>query len=249
MSSDPFGQAAGTPESFIANIDAARTPQQRAQALEAYENFFKGGASASAVAPEPGAAPAGLAPPSAPASGDAIKAAMEKARAATTPQARQRAVEELEALHRSNSAAATDAPQAAPEGFEPPRSPLEYHLVPPMGVDIQNDEALGALKGQLFDAGIPADLAGQAFANATRLHVNGATASPEAYDSALAQCKAALERQFGADAKSIAIDGVAYLNALADKQPALDEAVTLMLADPWAIATAANLQRAMKGRR
>jgi hypothetical protein len=252
MSNDPFGQGAGTAESFIAKITDAPTPQARTAALTAYEQFMMGGSGAApGQAAHPSSQAAGFAPPPAPqqSSADAIAAATQKAFSASTPMAKQRALEELEALHRANSGEPPGEPAAAlPEGFEPPRSALEYQLVPPKGIDIQNDEALGDLKNQLFDAGIPAAVAGQAFANAARMFTNGVLASPEAYDAAVLQCKGALEKQFGSEARSVALDGTAYLNALAARSPALGEHVTLMLADPWAVATAANLQRASRGK-
>jgi len=256
MSNDPFGQGSGTAESFIAQIQSAPTPTARTAALSAYEQFMMGGGGAAPAQATPIASQAsGFAPsappppPPSPSSADAIAAATEKVLAAPTSTAKQRALDELEALHRANSGEPPEEPAATlPEGFEPPRSALEYQLVPPKGIDIQNDEALGDLKNQLFDAGIPAAVAGQAFSNAARMFTNGILASPEAYDAAVLQCKGALEKQFGVDARSIAIDGTAYLNALAAKSPALDEHVTLLLADPWAVATAANLQRASKGK-
>jgi hypothetical protein len=253
MSNDPFGQGAGTAESFIAQIQSAPTPSARTAALSAYEQFMMGGSGAQAAPGAPLSSQASWsapvsplpAPPLPPPNADAIAAATEKAFSASTPMAKQRALEELEALHRAGSGEPPGEPAAAlPEGFEPPRSPLEYQLVPPKGIDIQNDEALGDLKSQLFDAGIPAAVAGQAFANAARMFTNGVLASPEAYDAAVLQCKGALEKQFGSEARRVALDGTAYLNALAARSPALGEHVTLMLADPWAVATAANLQRA-----
>ena len=101
------------------------------------------------------------------------------------------------------------------------------------------------MKGALFEAGVPASVAGQAFTNAASLHASGANATPEAYDAALVKCRAALDKQWGADAPNIARDGLAYFDNLA-KNPKLKETVELLYADPWAISPAAQMYRASK---
>jgi hypothetical protein len=247
MSNDPFGQSAGSPESYIQAIMDAPVGHAKEAALARYEDFAKRQVSGGSAAPgSGGAAPSfqrssEAAPP---ANIDAaIKEAFQRATQGEDGYIRAQGKADLERLYEQQGAA-TGGDNGAGQGFEAPRSPAEYHFTTTPGVDVQNHAGVGELKNALFEAGVPAPIANQAFLNASRMAGEGVLATPEAHASAVSQCRQTLDRTYGADAVSIAKDGATYLNALADRDPRLNEPVAVMLADPWAVATAATMYRA-----
>lgn len=177
----------------------------------------------------------------------AYSAALQTAMDAPTPQARAKAVDALEALARQR---AEPAPAGSPtvepmEGFEAPASGLAYQFeqaLPP-GVEIADETALGALKGSLASAGVPAEIANAAFADIARLTDDGAYANAGDYDAAVAICRAQLHRVHGDGAKGLIADAVAWIEEAVRANPALEEAATAALASPMAIQAAANMRR------
>ena len=177
----------------------------------------------------------------------AIKAAFDRVMSAPTPSARAEANAELERLY-ERKAASSPPPEQAEEGLQidatAPRSPLEYKFAAPPGMEITDEVEGGELRAALFEAGVPTGLANQAFVNAAHLHASGVRIDDaQAYDAAVVKCRQALDKRFGADASTVAREGAAYLNALGDRSAALREPMTLLLADPFAVAAAANLAR------
>lgn len=183
----------------------------------------------------------------------AYEAALKGAQAAETPQARGRYVAEMEFLAkqlpepgsapRADPVTGQPAPPTEEQAFPAPASAMEYQFHAPPGVEIMNETAAGALKAGLYDAGVPAPFAGEVFRHVAELHSAGAFVDGAAYDAALVQCKQALAQRHGEAAKDIVRDGVAYLNALADRNPSLEEAVAHAMASPYAVTMAANLRR------
>lgn len=173
----------------------------------------------------------------------------------STPQASSARRDRLEALHIAKAAAAEGAPPArgpvtgqapAPtedEAYPAPATAMEYQFQPPPGVEIVNEAAAGAVKGALFEAGVPAPLADAAFQQIAEMHVAGAFADAGSYDAAVAQCKASIHAKHGDAAPAMLRDAAAYLNRLADQHPALEDAVAQAMASPFIVAQAANLHR------
>lgn len=178
-------------------------------------------------------------------------AALQAAMDAPTPQARAKAVDALEVLAKQRAAGAPAGaggqpqPAAPEEGFEAPASGLAYQFeqgLPP-GVEITDTTALGALKGSLAGAGVPAEIGNAAFADIARLSATGIYESQAAYDAACASCEAQIERVHGDGAKSLIADARSWIEAAVRANPALDEAATFAMASPMAIQAAANMKR------
>lgn len=172
----------------------------------------------------------------------------------TTPQASRARQDRLEALHIAKASAAPAAPVRDPftgqapaptenEAYPAPATAMEYQFQPPPGVEIVNEAAAGAVKGALFEAGVPAPLADAAFQQIAEMHVAGAFADAGSYDAAVAQCKATIHAKHGDAAPAMLRDAAAYLNRLADQHPALEDAVAQAMASPFIVAQAANLHR------
>lgn len=184
----------------------------------------------------------------------AYEVALNGAQAAETPQARQKFVDQMAILSHQLPApgtapaidpTTTGQPPARSEdvAFPAPASASEYQFQAPPGVEVQNEVAAGALKAGLHEAGVPAPLVGEVFRQVAEMHANGAFADDRSYDAAVAQCRATLIGKHGEAAPALIREGVAYLNRLADRNPALEDAVAHALASPYAVAMAANLAR------
>lgn len=186
----------------------------------------------------------------APANPDAAyAAALETAMSAETPQARAKAVDALEALAKQRAEPAVGnvaVPAGEPqEGFEAPSTGLAYQFeqaVPP-GLDIVDTTALGALKGSLANAGVPAEVGNAAFGDIARLTADGAYMSEAAYEEACGLCRSQLERVHGEGAKGLIADALAWIEDAVRANPALEEAAAAALASPMAIQAAANMRR------
>jgi hypothetical protein len=113
----------------------------------------------------------------------------------------------------------------------------------PPGVEIVDTTALGALKGSLAQAGVPAEIGNGAFSDIARLSATGAYASEAAYDDAVAQCRSQLHRVHGEGAKGLIADALAWIEDAVRANPAFEEAATVALSSPMAIQAAANMRR------
>ncbi|WP_375397310.1 hypothetical protein [uncultured Sphingomonas sp.] len=194
------------------------------------------------------AVPAGAEAPS-------LEALMEKLSDPATPAwGRQSLLDQVEAHHKATTA--TDA--AAPltngeplEGFEAPVSGLAYQFeqaLPP-GVEITDTTSLGALKGSLADAGVPADIGNAAFGDIARLSTTGAYESEAAYVDACGQCRAQIERVHGEGAKGLIADALSWIEDAVRANPKLEEAATFAMASPMALQAAANMKRFGRARK
>jgi hypothetical protein len=184
----------------------------------------------------------------------AYAAALDAAMNAPTPQARAKAVDEMEALAKQQVAVSGDPavshgePQ---EGYEAPESGLAYQFeqnLPP-GVEIVDREALGALKSGLAAAGVPAEIGNAAFGDVARLTGEGAFASEATYIEACGICRAQLESVHGEEAKTLIADALAWIEDAVRANPKLEDAATMALASPLAIQAAANMRRHGGGRK
>lgn len=177
----------------------------------------------------------------------AYAAALDTAMNAPTPQARAKAVDEMEALARqqvetADAAVSHGEPQ---EGFEAPTSGLAYHFeqnLPP-GVEIVDEAALGAFKSGLAATGMPAELGNAAFGDVARLEGQGAFTNESTYVEACETCRAQIERVHGEGAKSLIADALAWIDDAVRANPSLEDAATMALASPLAIQAAANMRR------
>lgn len=177
----------------------------------------------------------------------ALQAAME----APTPQARAKAVDALEALAKERAEAvpagsADQSQEGSPaEGFDAPVSGLTYQFeqtLPP-GVEIVDATALGALKGSLAEAGVPAEIGNAAFSDIARLSADGVYVTEVAYVEACGLCRLQLERVHGERANGLIADALSWIEDAVRANPALEEAATAALASPMAIQAAANMKR------
>lgn len=178
-------------------------------------------------------------------------AALQAAMDAPTPQARAKAVDALEELAKQRAAGAPagaggqSQPGAPEEGFEAPASGLAYQFeqaLPP-GVEITDTASLGALKGSLAGAGVPPEIGNAAFADIARLSTAGAYESQSAFDDAVGQCRAQIERVHGEGAKGLIADALSWIEDAVRANPALEEAATFAMASPMALQAAANMKR------
>lgn len=173
---------------------------------------------------------------------------------ATPAWGRQPLLDQIEAHHKATAATDAAAPQTSGEpleGFEAPASALGYQFeqtLPP-GVEIVDTTSLGALKGSLADAGVPAEIGNAAFGDIARLSTTGAYESQSAYDGAVAQCRAQIERVHGEGAKGLIADALSWIEDAVRANPALEEAATFAMASPLALQAAANMKRFGRARR
>ena len=149
-------------------------------------------------------------------------------------------------------AEATEVPEVGDpaDAFPSPDHAMAYQFVAPAGLEVDDASATEA-RAALFEAGIPAEFVGQGFANLAQLHQSGALASDESYSQACAKCRSTLEGMHGEAASALIRDGIAYIEDLARRYPALDYAATAALADPFMLSRAADLKRhgTTRGRR
>ena len=134
-------------------------------------------------------------------------------------------------------------PNAPPEGFEPPASIAEYGLPDNMVQHIGDEKGLEDVRQAAFEAKVPAPFFKQGLIEAQRrVHLLGDEA---AFDKAVTDARAVVLRRYSdpAEAEATLAAGAGYLLQLVKQQPALGEAVSLMMASPWAIMTAANMAR------
>jgi len=128
----------------------------------------------------------------------AYAAALDAAMNAPTPQARAKAVDEMEAIAKQQVETA-DGPvshEGPQEGFEAPKSGLAYQFeqnLPP-GVEILDATALGVFKSSLAVTGMPAELGNAAFGDVARLEGQGAFSNEATYVEACEICRAQIER-------------------------------------------------------
>lgn len=263
MSSDPYGQAAGTTESFINAITLAPTPAAKASAVAAYENFFSGsGGGGGAPSPAsgaaletriPGAAPTGPADLS-----SQIRALTERVINERHAPTRDRLNAELGRLHEQAAAGgqtANDAnvdPRIA-EAAAPASSPNEYAFEHLPGVDFISDEARGELRGDLFAMGMPAPLAGMAVREFERLGRSGVVTAdrdgrPQVAERAILAARDAIYRQHGPDAPGIIADAAKFIDALKAAHPKWADDIDALCASPAVIMSAALHSRATGGR-
>lgn len=165
-----------------------------------------------------------------------------------TPQARAKLVNEIERYHQSGAQAAQageGGPAEAPEGFEPPSSPLAYTLengLPP-GAEITDQAGLGALKSGLHAMGVPAEIASAGFAEIAHLHAQGTFASEAAYDQQMQLCKAAMHKVHGENAPTVIRDGLAAVDAAVRAGHLTESAAEAIIASPMALSKAAEFRR------
>lgn len=156
----------------------------------------------------------------------------------------------IEAYHQGNAAsadqaAAAQSDEAAAEAFAQPSSGLGYQLEQslPADVAIVDPAGLGALKGALATAGVPAEQANAAFGHIAELHRDGAFQSERSYTDAVTTARNQLHRVHGEAAKGIIADALSWIDEAVRANPALEEAATAALASPQAIMAAANMKR------
>lgn len=193
-----------------------------------------------------------------PAAGDAdasYAAALQAAMDAPTPQARVKAVDALEALAKQRAeptAPGASVPAGEPqEGFEAPASALAYQFeqtLPP-GVEIVDTASLGALKGSLAQAGVPAAIGNAAFGDIARIANDGGFASEAAYVEACRMCRSQIERVHGEGAEGLIADALSWIEDAVRANPALEEAAAFAMASPLALQAAANMKRFGRARR
>lgn len=193
--------------------------------------------------------------PAAPAEPDAAyAAALDTAMNAETPQARNKAVDKLELLAKQRCGDGAAAPQASGEpreGFEAPPNALAYQFeqaLPP-GVEITDTASLGALKGSLAQAGVPAAIGNAAFGDIARIANDGGFASEAAYVEACKTCRSQIERVHGEGAKGLIADALSWIEDAVRANPALEEAAAFAMASPLALQAAANMKRFGRARR
>lgn len=172
-----------------------------------------------------------------------------------TPQAARIRTDKLEQLYLAKSTAggaSTSQASGEPlEGFEAPASALAYQFeqnLPP-GVEITDTTSLGALKGSLADAGLPAEIGNAAFGDIARLSTTGAYESQAAYVDACGRCRSQLERVHGEGAKGLIADALSWIEDAVRANPKLEEAATFAMASPMALQAAANMKRFGRARR
>lgn len=181
--------------------------------------------------------------PDTPATDDGYAVAMDAAMNAHTAYARAKAVDQLEQIALARTADLDQ--QAAQEevAFPAPVTSLAYQFVTPPGLEPMGEVETGEVRAALFSEGIPAEFVAQGSSNLAQLRLSGALATEESYAEACGRCRSDVEKMLGADAPGMIRDGIAFIEALAKKHTALDEAATAALADPFLLINAANLQR------
>lgn len=177
----------------------------------------------------------------------AYAAPLDTAMNAPTPQARAKAVDEMEALAKQQAETAdpTVSHEGLQVGFEAQTSGLAYQFeqnLPP-GVEVVDATALGAFKSGLAATGMPAELGNAAFGDVARLEGQGAFTNEATYVEACETCRAQIERVHGKGAKSLIADALAWLDDAVRANPSLEDAATMALASPLAIQAAANMRR------
>lgn len=185
-----------------------------------------------------------------------LESLMDKLSDPATPAwGRQPLLDQIEAHHKATApAAGASTPQANGEpleGFEAPASALAYQFeqnLPP-GVEITDTASLGALKGSLADAGVPAEIGNAAFGDIARIVNDGGFASEAAYVDACGTCRSQLERVHGEGAKGLIADALSWIEDAVRANPKLEEAATFAMASPMAIQAAANMKRFGRPRR
>lgn len=175
---------------------------------------------------------------------DGYAAAMDAVMNAQTGYARSKAVDRLEQIALARSSTPEGSAWAVePDAFTPPPSALAYEFVAPPGYEPASEAELGDVRAALFSEGIPREFVGQGYSNLAQLQMSGALASDEAYEAACGKCRDNIQKLHGADAPAMIRDGIAFVDSIARKHPALAEAATAALADPFLLVNAANLQR------
>lgn len=174
-----------------------------------------------------------------------LESLMEKLSDTSLPQyGREKLLDQLEAVHKAR-ADAVPADQPV-EAMDAPTSGAAYGLEQslPAGVEITDQAALGALKGSLATAGVPAEAATGAFGHIAQLFADGAYASQQAFDAAVTTARNTLHKVHGYDgAKSIIADATAQADILVRADPSLADHMEHAWASPVAIMTLANLRR------
>ncbi len=163
-----------------------------------------------------------------------------------TGQAAKARTDRLAMLWKARAGVAPTASDAPAEGYDAPTSGAAYGLEQsvPAGVGITDQAALGALKGSLAAAGVPAEAATGAFGHIAQLFADGAYASPQAFDAAVTASRDLLHKVHGYDgAKAIIADATAQADIMVRADPSLADHMEHAWASPVAIMTLANLKR------
>lgn len=131
-------------------------------------------------------------------------------------------------------------------GFAPPKSMVEYGIAKMAGPDADIAD-VAAVSQALHASGVPASFVTEAANIVTRGLAQ--PMSDNDFDLAVSKVRANLVQRHGPEgATAVAADALAYFDGLAVKHPALADAIDVLVANQWALETAANLFRVAKAK-